>query len=85
MYSRQIKKAVLNTWLSAWPVGRPRNWAALVNHKMQESDAKLMRHSISRGTPLGADRWKNRISGILGLNTTLRPRGRPPKDEIKST
>ena len=85
MYSRKDKKALLNAWLSQWPVGRPRNWSALVNHKMHESDTKLMRHSIMRGTPLGADRWKMRMAAKLGLNTTLRPRGRSPKDQIKST
>ncbi len=85
MYSRQTKKTVLNPWLRAWPVARSRNWSALVNYRMEESDLKTVRHSVARGTPLGASSWTVRIVTKLGLSSTLRPRGRPFKDQIKST
>ncbi len=32
-----------------------------------------------RGTPLGEDGWAVRTAAALGLETTLRPQGRPRK------
>lgn len=85
MRSRQDRKSVLSQWLHTWPVNRPRNWSSLVSRCLEESDLKSMRHSIARGTPLGADGWRSRIARNLGLSTTLRPRGRPLKDQNKSS
>lgn len=38
-----------------------------------------IRHSIQRGTPFGSAPWIKRAARRLGLESTLRPRGRPPK------
>ena len=83
MYCRHNNKAVLNQWLSNWPVDRPRNWSYLVNQHFEESALKLVRHSVTRGTPLGTDSWTTRMAKNLGLKTTLRPRGRPSKTQSK--
>lgn len=85
MWSRRNRKSPLNRQLRAWPVDRPSNWSAHVNRRMREPELQAVRQSVVRGTPLGADRWKRRMALDLGLNTTLRPRGRPPKDSIKSS
>lgn len=85
MYCRKHKKALLNSWLSKWPVDRPRNWSALVNKIIEKSDLKTMRHSVARGTPLGSDNWKNRMAKNLSLKTTLRPRGGQLRKRKKST
>ena len=85
MWSRRNRTSPLNGHLHAWPVDRPRNWSVHVNRRMNDPELQAVRHSVVRGTPLGADRWKRRIALDLGLNTTLRPRGRPPKDSIKSS
>ena len=85
MWSRRNRTSPLNGHLHAWPVDRPRNWCAHVNRRMSEPELQAVRHSVVRGTPLGADRWKRHMALDLGLNTTLRPRGRPPKDSIKSS
>lgn len=85
MWSRRNRKSPLNRHLHAWPVDRPSNWSAHVNRRMSEPELQAVRQSVVRGTPLGADRWKRRMALDLGLNTTLRPRGRPTKDSIKSS
>jgi putative transposase len=36
-----------------------------------------MRHSINRGTPFGAADWVGKTATALGLESSLRPRGRP--------
>ncbi len=41
----------------------------------------LSRHSVARGTPYGAPAWRLATADALGLESTLRPRGRPPKRE----
>lgn len=85
MWSRRNRKSPLNRQLRAWPVDRPSNWSAHVNRRMSEPELQAVRQSVVRGTPLGADRWKRRMALDLGLNTTLRPRGRPPKESVKSS
>ena len=70
-------------WLCPCPVVRPRNWRALVNAPQSDEEERAMRHSIQRGTPYGHAAWVGRIAGQLGLESTLRPRGRPRRDAEK--
>lgn len=39
-----------------------------------------IRASIARGSPFGEENWRKKTAGTLGLESTLRPRGRPRKD-----
>ncbi len=41
---------------------------------------KQIETSIQRGSPLGNDNWVTKIAGELGLESTIRPRGRPRKE-----
>jgi putative transposase len=36
-----------------------------------------VRESVNRGKPFGNERWQKKIAAELGLQSTLRPRGRP--------
>lgn len=63
--------------LADWPVPCPRNWVALVNAVQSEAELAAMRKSIARGTPFGDERWTKRVAKRLGLESSLRPRGRP--------
>lgn len=63
--------------LSDWPVPRPRNWVAMVNAAQTEAELAALRHSVVRGAPFGDERWKQRVAKRLGLESSLRPRGRP--------
>lgn len=69
--------------LSPSPVQLPRNWTATVNRPQTEQEVAALRRSIARGAPLGSALWQRRTADRLGLEQTLRPRGRPRKDQIK--
>jgi len=78
-------RSELKRWLSSWPVDRPRTWLAEVNRPMGEPSLQTVRQSLARAVPLGSERWKSGIATRLNLDITLRPRGRPRKDAVKSS
>jgi putative transposase len=69
--------------LAATPVRLPRNWKSAVNDPQTEAEVAAIRHSIQRGTPFGSETWTKRAARQLGLESTLRPRGRPRKEAKK--
>jgi putative transposase len=70
--------------LAAWPVPRPRRWVEWVNEPQTEAELAAVRRSILRGSPLGDSTWAERATTALGLESTLRPRGRPRKRQSGS-
>ena len=83
LWSRRNPRAAAKPSLGAWPVDMPRDWLSRVNREMGEELVQSVRQCIARGTPLGDPGWKRRIASRLGLDLTLRPRGRPRKDAGK--
>ena len=67
----------LISWLSNWPVERPRNWLTQVNEAEPAEDLETLRCSVQRGRPYGSPPWVVRMAKRLDLESTLRPRGRP--------
>jgi REP-associated tyrosine transposase len=65
--------------LANWPVDGPRNWIAHVNAPQSEAELSALRQSVDRGAPFGSQRWNERTAKRLGLESSLRPRGRPRK------
>ena len=67
--------------LCDWPVERPgpRKWLDQVNRPQTAAEVRAVEGSLKRGTPLGPPRWVDRVASTLGLESTLRPRGRPRK------
>jgi len=63
--------------LSAWPLRRSADWLAHVNAPQTEAELAALRRSIQRGSPFGSDTWTENTAARLGLESTLRPRGRP--------
>jgi putative transposase len=61
------------------PVKLPVTWNKHVNILPNEATEARLQNCITRGTPFGGDRWTKTISQKLGLESTLRPRGRPKK------
>lgn len=61
------------------PVDRGRNWIADVNRPMTATEEAALRKSVNRGTPFGSSHWSRITARRLGLESTLRPRGRPRK------
>lgn len=58
----------------------PRQWRSLVNKPQTESEVQAIRNCVRRGSPFGTDAWCRRSVRRLGLESTLRPRGRPRKE-----
>ena len=46
---------------------------------VDENIAGQIEKSIERGSPLGDDDWIVKAAGELGLESTIRPKGRPRK------
>ena len=66
-------------FLHPGPLPRPRNWIAYVNRSQTADELTALRQSVNRGTPFGAPAWMRRTARRLGLEASLRPRGRPRK------
>ena len=64
-------------------IQRPRNWLSQVNRAETQADLAALRLSVQRGRPFGTQQWVTRIVRQLGLQSTLRPRGRPRKTTKK--
>jgi putative transposase len=77
-FVRQTRGHELRPLLSLWPVERPRDWLAWVNAPQTAEEEAAMKVHIARSRPIGSDAWVARTVKSLGLETTLRPRGRPP-------
>lgn len=64
-----------------WPVARPRDWLAYVNEPVTGAEMEAIRRSVQRGAPYGGIDWMQRTASRLGLESTLRSRGRYAKAE----
>ncbi len=71
------QRALLTDPPSGWPTG----WAALVNRPQTRDEREALALSIARGRPFGSQQWVHRAAARLGLESTLRPRGRPKNPE----
>jgi putative transposase len=77
-YVRQSRSHELKPLLADWPVRRPANWPDLLNTPFTEEERKAIRQHIERSRPMGDEQWVKRTAKALGLQQSLRPRGRPP-------
>jgi putative transposase len=66
--------------LASWPVPRPRSWRQIVNEPQTAAEEQAVRTSIQRSRPFGGAEWTAATIDKLGLEWTLRPRGRPKKN-----
>ena len=65
------------------PVKRRENWLDWVNQPLTNDERKAMERCIARGQPYGEEKWQKQIAKKLGIESTLRPRGRPKKMKEK--
>jgi putative transposase len=65
--------------LSPWPLPEPHNWLDWVNLPQNEEELAAIRRCAQRGTPYGSPQWVTNTAARLGLEYTLRPRGRPSR------
>jgi putative transposase len=62
------------------PVARPVDWEALLDEPERPAEVEAIRSHVDRGRPFGDEGWTERTAHTLGLEKTLRPRGRPPRN-----
>jgi len=67
--------------ISSWPVRRSPGWVEHVNVPQTETELAAIRRCVERGRPFGSDAWTKKIIARCGLETTVRPRGRPRKPQ----
>jgi len=95
-----VKRAEQWRWCSLWrrtagdadqralltdpPGGWPGDWLKWVNRPQTPEEHEVLARCIARGQPFGSPAWVNRMAGRFGLQSTLRPRGRPRKKEEKA-
>jgi REP-associated tyrosine transposase len=66
--------------LAPWPLPVPANWREHVQQAQSEEELKALRQALVRGRPYGTEAWQKRTARRLGLEFTMRPRGRPKKE-----
>jgi putative transposase len=66
--------------LDPWPLPLPDDWPARVNASQTAAAVEEVRASVLRNRPYGSVSWRQRTAKRLGLEFTLRPRGRPRKE-----
>ncbi len=79
LWRRTFGSREQRSMLSDGPVERPRAWRRRVNQSLTVGELNALRRCVNRGKPFGSDVWTNRVVKRLGLESTLRPRGRPKK------
>lgn len=73
-------KANAPAWLDPGHAPRGCGWINEVNRiAATDDERRRLRGCVERGTPFGSEDWANRSALTLGLQSTLRPRGRPRK------
>jgi putative transposase len=81
LYRWQCGTAKEKALLAAWPLRRLPNWVEEVNAPQTEAELSALRRSVNRGCPFGEAFWSDQVVRRLGLESTLRPQGRPRKEE----
>jgi len=56
-----------------------RNWVDPVNQPLMEAELKAILRCVNKGQPYGSDKWIEATARKLGLESTMRRRGRPSK------
>jgi putative transposase len=65
-------------FLADTPVPLYADWLRHVTAPQTEDELERLRQSVTRNMPYGSDKWTQQTAIALGLESSLRPRGRPP-------
>lgn len=68
--------------LADWPVDRPDDWLLHVNGVESDEELTELRLCVNRGQPFGTPAWTQATVSRLGLESTVRKRGRPAKKPV---
>ena len=80
LWWRKAGTAAKRRWLAEWPIARPSRWVDWVNEPQTGAEIEALRQCVTRGQPFGSEAWVRRTALRLGLEVTLRPRGRPRRE-----
>ena len=69
-------------YLQLGPVARPPDWLDYVQQPLTLDELQAVRTSVNRGRPYGTLPWMQETAQALGLEPSLRPRGRPRKTSV---
>ena len=83
LWRSQQKRPTLPGLLSPWPIPRLPRWVARVNQPLSDHEIARIRRSAQRGAPFGDPKWVEACTKRLGLESTLRSRGRPRGQSAK--
>ena len=64
---------------------RPNDWLNLVNKPQTAAELAALRQCVNRGCPYGGSDWIAKTANQLGINSTVRGRGRPKKETYRNT
>jgi putative transposase len=70
-------KKELPAYLQVGPVRYEGNWLTWVNRPQTDAEVAALQKCIARGSPYGGPIWQRQTASRLGLESSLRPRGRP--------
>lgn len=77
LFQRISNKKLAKKILAEWPIKMPQNYLGLINEPQQEETA--ITYSVQKGKPYGKESWSDAMIQKLGLQATVRQRGRPKK------
>lgn len=77
LYSRTQDEPPHEIPLTAPSGGLPEDWPAVVNRPQSQEEIDALVRCIQRGRPFGREAWVKQAAADWGLESTLRPRGRP--------
>ena len=69
--------AAVDRLLAPWPLARKPSWVDHVKTPLTEAELAAVQRSVQWGCPFGDAAWSKRTVRRLGLESTLRPPGRP--------
>jgi len=64
------------------PIDLPEEWTRYVDEPLEDTELVRLRASVNRQSPFGNATWQMKMSRLLGLESTLRKRGRPRKGDV---
>lgn len=79
LWRRMHGSAQARALLCEGPVPLPRDWLEWVQIPLTGEELEAVRRCATRGCPFGVQTWVEQTVEALGLQSTMRPRGRPRK------
>lgn len=76
-------KSELPAWLHVGPVRQEGSWLRQVHGPQTVAEEAALRKCVSRGSPYGGPVWQQLTARRLGLEFSLRSRGRPRMNSEK--